>query len=225
MIEQEIARPVAQPDVQRRPRQLLADRRVEQLLDPGRIQVFRRAVPRVAQRPDAARRPARPRRRIGAHGDLARASRRPRASRATCLRRATRPRRPRSTAVRRAARAIGWRRCRRARSAKARLRSAFPLRQRRAGARPAMARAARAARRVLRRRRTSLARENPPSRQGGRATHLSARLSWQRASVLESMEPPCIPPPQQDDYCESSGGIMVEPELTSTAAARTISCR
>ena len=72
MVEQDIARPIAQHLVQRRPRRRRVERRVEQLLDPGGIQVFRRAIPGIAQRPDAAIRRARPRRLDGAHGDLAR---------------------------------------------------------------------------------------------------------------------------------------------------------
>ena len=73
MVEQDVARAVAQHLVQRRPRRRRVERRVEQLLDPGRVQVFGRAVPGVAQRPDAARAS-----RCGrggssvAHGDLAR---------------------------------------------------------------------------------------------------------------------------------------------------------
>ena len=63
MVEQDIARPVAQHLMQRRPRRRRVQRVVEQLLDPCREQVFRRAIPGVAQRPDAARRRARPRRR------------------------------------------------------------------------------------------------------------------------------------------------------------------
>ena len=58
--------------MQRRPRQRRVERRVEQLLDPGGIQVLGLAVPGVAQRPDAALRRARPRRLVGVHGDLAR---------------------------------------------------------------------------------------------------------------------------------------------------------
>ena len=54
MVEQEIARPVAQHFMQRRPRRRRVERRVEQLLDPGGIQIFRRAIPGIAQRPDAA---------------------------------------------------------------------------------------------------------------------------------------------------------------------------
>ena len=45
MVEQEIARLVAQHFMQRRPRQRRLERRVEELLDPCGIQVFRRAVP------------------------------------------------------------------------------------------------------------------------------------------------------------------------------------
>ena len=63
---------VAQHLVQRRPRQLLALRRVEELLDPRRVQVLGVAVPRVAQRPDAFRCCARRARRASLHGDVAR---------------------------------------------------------------------------------------------------------------------------------------------------------
>ena len=72
MVEQEIARLVAQHLMQRRPRRRRVERRVEQLLDPCGIQVFRRAIPGIAHGPDAPLRRARPRRLVGAHGDLAR---------------------------------------------------------------------------------------------------------------------------------------------------------
>ena len=54
MVEQDIARSVAQHLVQRLPRRRRVERRVEQLLDPCGIQVFRRAIPGIAQGPDAA---------------------------------------------------------------------------------------------------------------------------------------------------------------------------
>ncbi len=72
MVEQEVARPIAQHDMQGRPRRRRVERRVEQLLDPCGIQVFRRAIPGVAHGPDAPLRSAWPRRLGGAHGDVAR---------------------------------------------------------------------------------------------------------------------------------------------------------
>ena len=72
MVEQDIARPVAQHLMQRRPRRRRVERRVKQLLDPGGIQVFRLAIPGIAQRPEAAIRRARSRRLDRTHGDLAR---------------------------------------------------------------------------------------------------------------------------------------------------------
>ena len=72
MIEQDIARSIAQHFMQRRPRRRRVERRVEELLDPCRIQVFRRAIPCITQGPDAPRRRARPRRLVVAHGDVAR---------------------------------------------------------------------------------------------------------------------------------------------------------
>ena len=48
------------------------ERRVEQLLDPGRKQIFVGAIPVGAQRPNAAGRRSRPRRCVVVHGDLAR---------------------------------------------------------------------------------------------------------------------------------------------------------
>ena len=62
MVEQEIARPIAQHLMQRLPRELGVEWRVEELLDPGRVQVFRRAIPGIAHGPDASLRRARPRR-------------------------------------------------------------------------------------------------------------------------------------------------------------------
>ena len=52
-VEQDVARFIAQHVVERRPRRLLVERGVEQLLDPGRKQIFRPAIPRRAQRPEA----------------------------------------------------------------------------------------------------------------------------------------------------------------------------
>ena len=72
MVVQEIARPVAQHFMQRRPRQRRVERRVEELLDPCGVQVFRRTIPGVAQRPDAPVGRARPRRLVVEHDDLAR---------------------------------------------------------------------------------------------------------------------------------------------------------
>ena len=57
--------------MQRRPRRRGVERRVEQLLDPCGIQVFRRAIPGIAHGPDASRRRVRPRRLVGADGDVA----------------------------------------------------------------------------------------------------------------------------------------------------------
>jgi hypothetical protein len=53
MIEQDIARWIMQHLIHRLPRQLLVERRVEQLLDPYRVEVLCRACPGIAQRPDA----------------------------------------------------------------------------------------------------------------------------------------------------------------------------
>ena len=71
MVEQKVARLVAQHDMQRRPRQRVVERRVEKLLDPGGVEVFGLAVPGIAHRPDAGA-TMRLRRRVGAHRDLAR---------------------------------------------------------------------------------------------------------------------------------------------------------
>ncbi len=72
MVEQEIARFIAQHLVQRLPRQRLLERRVEQLLDPCGVEVLRRAVPCIAHGPDALPRRTRRRRCALAHGYLAR---------------------------------------------------------------------------------------------------------------------------------------------------------
>ena len=72
VVEQDIARSIAQHLMQRLPRRRRVERRIEELLDPCGIQVFRRAVPGIAQGPDAPFRRARPRRLAVAHGDLAR---------------------------------------------------------------------------------------------------------------------------------------------------------
>jgi hypothetical protein len=71
MIEQHIARLVAQPHVQRRPRQLSVKRIVKQLFDPGGEQVFGCPVPRVADRPDASFDRAGRCRPVAAHRDFA----------------------------------------------------------------------------------------------------------------------------------------------------------
>ena len=70
MVEQDIARPVAQHFMQRRPRRRRIERRVEQLLDPCRVQIFRLAVPGIAQGPEAPIGRARSRRLDSAYGDL-----------------------------------------------------------------------------------------------------------------------------------------------------------
>ena len=72
IIEQNVARAVAQHRIERRPRRLGIERRVEQLFDPRGIEIFRRAVPVVAQRPEAPRRRRRRRRFCRADRDLAR---------------------------------------------------------------------------------------------------------------------------------------------------------
>ena len=72
MVEQDIARSIAQHLMQRLPGQRGIERRVKELLDPGRIEVFGLAVPGIAQRPEAPLGPLRPRRLGGAHGDFAR---------------------------------------------------------------------------------------------------------------------------------------------------------
>src|SRR5262249_17171153 len=72
MIEQEIARSIAQHFVQRRPRWRGIERRVKELLYPSRKQVFGRPIPRIAHRPDAACSHCRPRRLVVANGDFAR---------------------------------------------------------------------------------------------------------------------------------------------------------
>ena len=92
MVEQEIARSIAQHFVQRRPRRRRVERIVEKLLDPCREQVFRRAIPCIAQRPDAPRRRARRRRPVGAHGDVARDRAAPGRRAVARERRAPRPR-------------------------------------------------------------------------------------------------------------------------------------
>src|SRR6516162_2565609 len=58
--------------MQRLPGQRRIERRVKELLDPGRIEVFGLAVPCIAQRPEAPLGPLWPRRLGGAHGDFAR---------------------------------------------------------------------------------------------------------------------------------------------------------
>ena len=55
MVEQEIARAIAQHLMQRRPRQRRVERRVEKLLDPGGVEVLGRAIPGAAQWPYACR--------------------------------------------------------------------------------------------------------------------------------------------------------------------------
>ncbi len=72
MVEQEIALAIAQHLMQRRPRRRSIERRVEQRLDPGREQIFRRAIPGVVQGPDASPRRAGRRGLVGMHGDVAR---------------------------------------------------------------------------------------------------------------------------------------------------------
>src|SRR6516225_3037322 len=54
------------------PRRFGIERGVEQFLDPCRKQILRRAAPRIAYRPDAARRRTWPRRLLGAYGYFAR---------------------------------------------------------------------------------------------------------------------------------------------------------
>ena len=133
MVEQDVARFIAQHHVQRRPRRRGVERSIEQRLDPRGIQVFGRAAPCVAQGPEGSLRGARARRLAVAHGDLARdgavssAGAPSRTSFACQVRRrwpAPRPRRARNKAARRAGRAIWPRRCHRARSGTARPRSA-----------------------------------------------------------------------------------------------------
>ena len=72
IVEQEIARSVAQHFMPRLPGQLRVERRVEQLRDPRRIQVLGRAIPAVAHLPEAARRRVRRRRLSRADDDVAR---------------------------------------------------------------------------------------------------------------------------------------------------------
>ena len=213
MVEQEIARPIAQHLVQRRPRRRRVERRVEQLLDPCGIQVFRRAIPGIAQGPDAAIRRARPRRLVGAHGDLAR-DRAALGRRAVAReRRVPRPRGRRrdlgEPEIRRPAVPLtrfGRDAVHRARSAKARPRAASPRRRRRAKARPSTARSARAgprARPRLRRCRSDLAPVSPLPRTGRRKMlpRSATMLSQQRqAGVLETIEPPSLAPIEH--YCQ-----------------------
>ncbi len=71
MVEQDIARLIAQHIMQRRPRRRGVQRVIEKLLDPCREQVFRRAIPCVAQGPDDTFGRARRRGPVGAHGDVA----------------------------------------------------------------------------------------------------------------------------------------------------------
>ena len=71
MVEQEIARFIAQHDMQRGPRQRVVERRVEKLLDPGGVEILGFAIPGVAHRPYARTRTVRLRRHVGAHRDLA----------------------------------------------------------------------------------------------------------------------------------------------------------
>src|SRR5262249_28946841 len=54
MVEQDIARSIAQHFMQRLPRWRRVERCIEQLLDPCRIQVFGRAIPCIAHRPEAS---------------------------------------------------------------------------------------------------------------------------------------------------------------------------
>ncbi len=70
IVEEDVARAVAQHLMHRLPRRRLVERRVEQLLDPRRIQVLGVAIPRRMHGPDAFPR-ARPRRRFALHHDVA----------------------------------------------------------------------------------------------------------------------------------------------------------
>src|SRR5262249_46495735 len=72
VVEQDIAPPVGQQLMQRLPGERGIERRVEELLDPGGIQVFGLATPCVAQRPEASLGWLQPRRLGTAHGDVAR---------------------------------------------------------------------------------------------------------------------------------------------------------
>ena len=145
MIEQQITRPIAQDFMQRRPRRRSVERRVEKLLDPCRIQIFRRAIPRVAQGPDALRGRTRRWRSVVAHGDVPgdrAAFGRSRVLLATSPRPVTRTRRTRNTAARRAVHVIWLQLVHRARSATARPRAASPRQRRRAKERPSTGRSA-----------------------------------------------------------------------------------
>src|SRR6185503_11424306 len=71
MVEEDVARFVAQHFMQRRPRRRRIKRCFEQLLDPGGEQVLHAAIPRVAQWPGISCSGLRPRRLIGAYGDFA----------------------------------------------------------------------------------------------------------------------------------------------------------
>ncbi len=107
-----------------------------------------------------------------------------------------RPRRTRNTAARRAAHAMWPRRCRRARSAKARPRAASPRRKRRVRLRPSTARSARTrprARPRLGRRRMHLGPGRPRLRKGCRKAHLRSATMLsrrQQTGVFETIEPP-----------------------------------
>ena len=205
IVEQEIARSIAQHLMQRLPRRLRLERCVEERLDPRRIKVFRPAISRTAHRPDAPRRLARPRRRVAEHGDVA-------GDRAALGRRAIarelrvpRPHRRRrdlgEPVIRRppAVHAMWRRRFHRARPAKVRPRAASRQRRRRAKARPSTAQSARTGPRVrprLRRRRTALGPGSPRSGEGKRKMHLrpATMLSQQpgvsKSGVSEVIEPP-----------------------------------
>ena len=107
MVEQDVARFIAQHFVQRLPRQRLIERRVEELLDPRGVQVLRCAVPRVAHGPDAVLASRRGAGGCLPHGDFARdgaALRRRAVARERCVplsrRRAKRPRHTRNRAAR-----------------------------------------------------------------------------------------------------------------------------
>src|SRR6202022_5042496 len=72
MVEEEIARTVAQHFVQRRPRGCGIKRRIEKLLDPCGVEVFCFACPGIAQWPQCAVGRVRPRRLALLHDDVTR---------------------------------------------------------------------------------------------------------------------------------------------------------
>ncbi len=206
MVVQDVARAVAQHFMQRGPGRGGIERRVEELFDPGGIQVLGFAVPAIAQGPNAAACHAWTRRLVAKHGDLARDR-----LAVGLAAMALKPCLPSpgggrgylgKPEIRWAAMAIAliWpRRCHRGQSAKARRRKASPLRKSPAGGRLSTVRRASIGRRFRsanRKSRRDPGRGRPQSRAGRRKMHLrsGAMPPWQRQTdVVETIGLPSAP--------------------------------